>query len=242
MHIRVSPSLPQWLVALNHPNHQQLGFFHIKEAVRGHRFGKSFIVTWCYMCIFFLGLLPCKASQMVVLRESAGKFRRPAAAVRVLRVSFHMSLPKTHSLTFTNDGAEFAANLSPCVWMYNTRLQYSVALKAFPHGTAIVRHPSLGLEDATEADALALCSGVRSKPCPRCGKPAFDPATVATNRGGLCEACFLDDLNAELEEAQRRERAADDRKDKAMRKKGYKWKVAVPIIVLSSEPFIYCVL
>ena len=136
-----------------------------------------------------------------------------------------MSLPKTHSLTFTNDGAEFAANLSPCVWMYNTRLQYSVALKAFPHGTAIVRHPSLGLEDATEADALALCSGVRSKPCPRCGKPAFDPATVETNRGGLCEACFLDDLNAELAEAQKRERAADARKDKAMRKKGYAWKV-----------------
>ena len=51
------------------------------------------------------------------------------------------------------------------------------------------------------------------------------PATVETNRGGLCEACFLDDLNAELAEAQKRERAADARKDKAMRKKGYAWKV-----------------
>ena len=136
-----------------------------------------------------------------------------------------MSLAKNHSFTFTVQGAELVATLSPCVWMYNMRLQYSVALKTPPYGKVIVRHPSLSLEDATEADALALCAGVKLKPCLRCGKPAFDPATVETNRGGLCEACFLDDLNAELEEAQKRERAADARKDKAMRKKGYAWKV-----------------
>ena len=134
-------------------------------------------------------------------------------------------LPKNHSLTFTVGGAELTATLSPCVWMYGMSLQYSVALNTPPHGKVIVRHPSLGLADATEADALALCSGVNLQPCSRCGQPAFDPATVETNRGGLCEACFLDDLNAELAEAQKREQAADVRKDKAMRKKGYTWKV-----------------
>ena len=136
-----------------------------------------------------------------------------------------MSLPKNHSFTFVVHGTELVATLSPCVWLYNLRLQYSVALNSSPQGKAIVRHPSLGLTDATEADALALCSGVNLQPCSRCGKPAFDPATVETNRHGLCEACFLDDLNAELEVAQRRERAAAARKDRAMRKKGYAWKV-----------------
>jgi len=136
-----------------------------------------------------------------------------------------MSLPKNHTSTFTVQGAELTATLSPCVWMYNMRLQYSVALKTPPYGKVIIRHPSLGLADATEADALALCAGVKLKPCSRCGKPAFDPATVETNRGGLCEACFVADLDAELAEAQKRERAADARKDKSMRKKGYTWKV-----------------
>lgn len=136
-----------------------------------------------------------------------------------------MSLPKNHSCTFINNGTEFVATLSPCVWLYKTKIQFSVSMKGSPHGAVIVRHPSLGLAEATEQDALALCSGIRVKPCSRCGNPAFDPATVETNRGGLCEACFLDDLNAEFEEVQKREEAADAKKDESMRKKGFAWKV-----------------
>jgi NMD protein affecting ribosome stability and mRNA decay len=75
--------------------------------------------------------------------------------------------------------------------------------------------------EATETDVLTLLAQTKLTTCPRCGKPAFDPTVHETNRGGLCEECFVDDLNDEIEKEQKKEEVRQKRSDSRMRKKGY---------------------
>jgi hypothetical protein len=94
------------------------------------------------------------------------------------------------------------------------------------------RHPGESLGNATavdraktadtytSADVERLLAAVRTAPCSRCSTPAFDPSTVITNRGGLCEACFLSDLKAEFAGAAEAERQEVAARDHLMRRRG----------------------
>jgi len=62
-------------------------------------------------------------------------------------------------------------------------------------------------------------------PCKRCSAPAFDPSTVKTNRGGLCEACFVGDLEAELAADEEEELKRLTERDRQMNRKGKKYRV-----------------
>jgi len=58
-----------------------------------------------------------------------------------------------------------------------------------------------------------------------CGKPAFDPTSVSTNRGGKCESCFLSELRALLAQGQKKEQQKLARADSKFKKQGYTHRV-----------------
>jgi len=127
---------------------------------------------------------------------------------------------KNFTHRFQIDGSELTACVSPCVWMYrNYPLQIQVMIKG--GGVAYLKNPHKTWETASEQDVIDLASTVKLRSCPRCDKPAYDPDTVETNRGGLCEHCFMSDLDAELLQLKRKEEAKVRRRDTNMRKKGY---------------------
>lgn len=118
------------------------------------------------------------------------------------------------------DGTSLAGEVSPCVFMYpGYPLQVQVTLigKASENlGNAIIANRRLSANTATEADVRDLMANVRTRPCGRCGTSAFDPTTVETNRNGLCEGCFLGDLEAKWA----KEAEAECRHRQAMKAKG----------------------
>ena len=117
------------------------------------------------------------------------------------------------------DGAmQLEAKISPCVFMYkNQTLQAEVTLRqddGTSFGSAYSPNSDKTAETATDADVRRILDAVRIVACHRCAAPAFDPATIQTNRAGLCESCFLDDLrqkSAKAQDAERKEIAARDR-------------------------------
>jgi hypothetical protein len=135
---------------------------------------------------------------------------------------------KRNRKSYTRDlgeGLMLEAEVSPCVFMYRGHpLQISVTMRSSSGKPLGQVHPANSTKTAatyTHADARRLLAAIEVKPCPRCSTPAFDPTTVETNRGGLCEACFVADLQAELEkelEAVRRQIAA---RDLRMKNKGF---------------------
>jgi hypothetical protein len=128
---------------------------------------------------------------------------------------------RTHYARPVRPGAMLKAEVSPCVVMYPSYpLQIKIALHG-PDGThlgdAYAVDRSKTASTYADADVERLLEGVRIGHCPRCSAPAFDPATVETSRSGLCEACFIRNLEleslAELQHEQR-ERADEDRRMK----------------------------
>lgn len=118
-------------------------------------------------------------------------------------------------------GVRLEGEVSPCVFMYpGYPLQVRVTLRRKPGeslGDAYAADRTKTAGTATEADAARLLEAVRIVPCRRCAAPAFDPATIETNRAGRCEACFLSDLEVEFaaaREAERQDLAAHDRRRK----------------------------
>lgn len=106
------------------------------------------------------------------------------------------------------DGVELAATVSPCSWMYpGYGLQITVLIKP-EGGSGILLDKAISFEKATESDVKTLLDRVRTIPCKNCGKTAFDPTSISTNRESKCEPCFLAKLNAEFAAAQ----AAEKRK------------------------------
>ncbi len=119
------------------------------------------------------------------------------------------------------DGLELRAEVSPCVFMYATYpLQLTVTLQRRPReylGIAYAVDRTKTAATYSDADVKRLLAGIRTGPCSQCSTPAFDPATVKTNRNGLCEACFLSKLESEFaasEEAEQQTIAASDRRMK----------------------------
>lgn len=138
-------------------------------------------------------------------------------------------------------GVTLRAEVSPCVFMYESYpLQIKIALhrrRGECLGDACAVDRTRTASNYTKADVERLLECVRLLPCPRCSAPAFDPATVDTNRGGLCERCFLNDLEAEYTtevEAEQRKLAAQDRR---MRQQGMTVRVTAWIHPPSGEDY-----
>jgi len=114
---------------------------------------------------------------------------------------------KTYDYRFDVNGIELTSAVSPCVWMYpDYPLQISVQFKG--GGVAYLKNPHKTWSTTTEQDVIDLASTVKLQPCSRCSKPAYDPATVETNRGGLCESCFISDLDAKFQKLVKQEEEA----------------------------------
>lgn len=137
------------------------------------------------------------------------------------------STPQDKTRTYTRDlgnGVTLEAQVSPCVFMYDRYpLQVTVRLLRHPGdqlGDAYAVDRELTAQTYSDTHVRSLLDAVRVAPCTRCATPAFDSATVETNRGGLCEACFLGDLRAELAEAQKAEQRALAARDRRMKREG----------------------
>jgi hypothetical protein len=135
--------------------------------------------------------------------------------------------------TYVHDlgsGIRLEGEVSPCVFMYpGYPLQVTVALRREGEvisGTAFAVDRSLTAETATEADVSRLLSAIRTTQCSRCSAPALDPTTVETNRGGLCESCFVRNLQAEVAEAVEAEQRQLAARDRRMKRKGMKVRVS----------------
>ncbi len=132
----------------------------------------------------------------------------------------HIRTKRKDYIRDLGQGVKLRAEVSPCVFMYES---YPLQIKITLHrrrkslGDAYAVDRARTASTYTKADVERLLDCVRIVPCPRCPAPAFDPATVETNRGGLCETCFLNDLETAYTvevEAERRKLAARDRRMK----------------------------
>ena len=127
------------------------------------------------------------------------------------------------------NGTTLHAELSPCVFMYpGYPLQVQVT---FLHedgqsgGSAFVVDRQLNCDTANESDVVRLLACVSTMPCKRCSALAFDPGTAETNRDGLCEQCFLGDLQSRVDEAMEEERRLLADQDRRMKAKGMRFRV-----------------
>ncbi|QCI13048.1 hypothetical protein E6B08_17460 [Pseudomonas putida] len=114
------------------------------------------------------------------------------------------------------------AEVSPCVWMYNTAFQLSIQLPG-RGGHITSRVEGLKLADATQAHVDELLGAAHIKPCvcEGCINPAFDPSVCDTNRAGKCESCFIAELNAEWEQEEKEEQARLKKEREKAKAKGY---------------------
>ncbi len=128
------------------------------------------------------------------------------------------------------DGIRLEGEVSPCVFMYpGYPLQVTVTLRRHSGeslGVAYAVDRTLTVETATDADVSRLLSAIQSTSCSRCSKPAFDPTTVETTRGGLCESCFVGNLDAELAKFAETEKRRVANRDRRMKARGMKVRVS----------------
>jgi hypothetical protein len=154
----------------------------------------------------------------------------------------HDSRLKEH--IFSRDlggGISLRAEVSPCVFMDpGYPLQITVTLhrrreKSLGTARAVDRSKTAATFASTDVERLLEC--VRITPCPRCAAPAFDPRTVETNRNGLCEMCFLRDLEAECAVAAKaaQERLAD--RDRRMKERGMAVRVSACVHPESGDDY-----
>jgi len=127
------------------------------------------------------------------------------------------------------DGTKLEADVSPCVFMYpGYPLQVEAVLTGKDGenlGKAHTANPKLNANTATDADVAQLFATIQTKPCCRCGTPAFDTTTVESNRDGLCEGCFMGDLQAKWAKHAEDEVREIARRDRDMKAKGMKFRV-----------------
>jgi hypothetical protein len=147
--------------------------------------------------------------------------------------NFSESIEKNRSKIYARDlgdGVKLEGEVGLCVFMYpGYPLQVTVILRR-DHGESLGNAHAVNrwktAQTATTADARRLLAGIRTVPCRRCSTPAFDPATVETNRDGLCEPCFMNDLEADLAKAEEAERQETAARDLGMKKKGMRVRVS----------------
>lgn len=123
-----------------------------------------------------------------------------------------------------DNGLTLEANVSPCVFTHHHYpLQIGVRLCRRSGECLSEAHAADCTKDGstyTDADVERLLAAVRILPCPKCSKPAFDPATVETNRDGLCELCFLAKIEAEWADEDKAIKQAIASRDRRMKAKG----------------------
>ncbi len=120
---------------------------------------------------------------------------------------------------------KLVASISPCVFLYDQYpLQLEVTLRRNDEeslGSALAVERAKTQRNSTDADIRRILDAVGLVACRRCSAPAFDPTTVRTNRAGLCESCFLDDLRRESRRAEDAERKAIAARDRRMKRSGH---------------------
>jgi hypothetical protein len=92
-------------------------------------------------------------------------------------------------------------------------------------GSAYLHDKTLKFENAQLADLETMLGRVKVCKCEKCGKPAFDPSSVQTNRSGGCEACFMEALNKKYEQSMAREKAKRRKLDEQRKAQGFTHKV-----------------
>src|SRR5262245_7385133 len=145
---------------------------------------------------------------------------------------FCESITRSPSQTYVrdlHDGVRLEGRVSPCVFMnpgYPLPVQVALQHDGKSLGVAYAVNRAKEADTYTDADVEALLADICISPCLRCASPAFDPETIQTNRSGLCESCFLADLEAELAEAEEAERRETAARDDEMKKAGMKFRVS----------------
>lgn len=133
-------------------------------------------------------------------------------------------ISRTFGRHWTIGDARLNAAISPCSWMYpHYGLQVAITLN--DDCTVFVRDKNVPFADAQEDHVVRMTDSVQVIACPRCRAPAFDPSSVDTNRDGLCEACFMSDLNEQFAAAKRLEAATEKAMDARWMADGYRYKV-----------------
>ena len=134
-------------------------------------------------------------------------------------------LDPKHSLTLSIEGITIYSSLPLYLFMYpNATNTLAIIAHLSPASTLRLTSDILFC-NATESDVHALLSKVRLCPCSKCGAPAFDPSSGSTNRNGVCEPCFMTNLNAKFATAQKAENKAARAAELKQLKKGYTHKI-----------------
>lgn len=127
------------------------------------------------------------------------------------------------------DGVRLKGRVSPCVFMnpgYPLQLQVTLEHGGRSLGVAYAVDRTKGADTYADADIEALLTGIRILPCNRCAAPAFDPESIDTNRAGLCESCFLEDLESAFARAAEAEQQELADRDRRMKQEGMKVRVS----------------
>ena len=122
-------------------------------------------------------------------------------------------------LELTVDGRPAVATVSPCSWMYPG---YGLQVKVEIAGGKRFLNSRKPFAEANEKDVRELASQLSIVPCKRCRGDAI--ADAKSNRNGLCEACFMGDLDAEMAAARAKQAAKEAAYDRRMHAKGYRFK------------------
>jgi antirestriction protein ArdC len=171
------------------------------------------------------GLQPPTSDSTATVASFTNLIHHPREEAQTMRTTKSNSITrrKTYTRRLAN-GVRLEAEVSPCVRMVpGYPLQLTVTLHRHPGeslGQAFPADRTKTADTYRDADVKRLLAGIRTAPCPRCSTPAFDPATVGTNRAGLCEGCCLGDLNAKSAAAWDAEQRRMAERDARMKRKG----------------------
>lgn len=131
-------------------------------------------------------------------------------------------LPQDYKKVLTLNGETFTVKIAPCCWMYNHC--FRICIQKQDGANVYVDDPMTTYPAATEETVGKLLATVKVVKCKNggCSKTQFvDPTS---NRNGECEECFTKTLAKEFGKDQDQEIA---KRDRAMKRKGVKWKVVV---------------
>jgi len=129
-------------------------------------------------------------------------------------------LNKDYTKEWKQDGIIFFARIDPCSWMYKDYgLQISIA-NTKDKGW-IKRNLDKPFEKCIVEDFEKLCTYVHLIKCKKCEKMAFDPKYSSTNRKGLCENCFLGQLERDYKEIVKKGQRETRKRDEKLKKDGY---------------------
>lgn len=129
--------------------------------------------------------------------------------------------------SYESHGTTFKVSVSPCSWMhkgYGFQFQFS-AHEGRSWG--LILDKSRAEATATRDDVQAMLDGLPSPaPCPVCKNVFVADQAPDTGKAytHLCEKCRIVKLEAEWDQESAKERDREARKDKSMKRKGFRFK------------------